>query len=297
MQAEVPQPNTARRWPTAAVFSAMDMKIVQMLITPGKQDLQKRMQVREGHITLDKHPAPDEWTNASEDDAELVDTERCGRGCHALRVLQRSVLLKGSPRYLALSNFFADAIAYQRVPGDHPDMYRQIHQRLHDHLVQLRTALGQQDPPLVIIAHSLGSVIMSNYIWDEQTQHGLGTTPLTRMETLAGFVTFGSPLPLFTLALDDVISITFPPPTLPAPLHGHAQWLNFFDADDVLGYPLKPLSPSYAQAVRADLEINVGHLFTAWNPIAHTAYWTEHDFTKPVAQLLRDLVVAQQTGT
>src|SRR5438132_8642374 len=179
MQAEVPQPNTARRWPTAAVFSAMDMKIVQMLITPGKQDLQKRMQVREGHITLDKHPAPDEWTNASEDDAELVDTERCGRGCHALRVLQRSVLLKGSPRYLALSNFFADAIAYQRVPGDHPDMYRQIHQRLHDNLVQLRTALGQQDPPLVIIAHSLGSVIMSNYIWDEQTQHGLGTTPLT----------------------------------------------------------------------------------------------------------------------
>lgn len=194
-------------------------------------------------------------------------------------------------------NFFADAIAYQRQPGQHPGTYQHIHQRVHDRLVDLRTALGQQDKPLVIIAHSLGSVIMSNYIWDEQHQQGLGTTPLTQMHTLAGFVTFGSPMPLFTLALDDVISITFPPLTLPASLHGHAQWLNFFDADDVLGYPLKPLSPSYDQAVSADLEINVGNLFTAWNPIVHTAYWTDNDFTKPVAQLLRDLVVAQQAGT
>jgi hypothetical protein len=79
------------------------METVEMLVTPGKQDLLKRMQVREGHITPDKHLAPDEQTDASEDDAELVDVERCGRGCQALRVVPRSVLLKGFPRYLALS--------------------------------------------------------------------------------------------------------------------------------------------------------------------------------------------------
>ena len=141
-------------------------------------------------------------------------------------------------------NFFGDAIAYQREPGQPPDMYHQVHQRMHDHLVHLRTALGQQDAPLVIIAHSLGSVIMSNYIWDEQTGQGLGTTPFARMETLAGLVTFGSPIPLFTLGLNDIVSIAFPPLGLPAPLHGHAQWLNFFDADDVLGYPLTLLLDS-----------------------------------------------------
>ena len=81
----------------------MDMETVQMLVTPGKQDLQERMQVCEGHSTPDKHPAPDERADTSEDDAELGDAEQCGRGCHALRVVQRSVLLKGSPRYLALS--------------------------------------------------------------------------------------------------------------------------------------------------------------------------------------------------
>jgi hypothetical protein len=48
------------------------------------------------------------------------------------------------------------------------------------------------------------------------------------METLAGLVTFESTIPLFTLALDDILSIAFPPPTLPAHLRGHAKWFNFF---------------------------------------------------------------------
>ena len=73
------------------------METVQMLVTPGKQDLQKqRMQVREGHSTPDTHPAPDERADAAEEDAELGDAERWRRGRHALRGVQRSVLLKGS---------------------------------------------------------------------------------------------------------------------------------------------------------------------------------------------------------
>ena len=189
-------------------------------------------------------------------------------------------------------NFFADAIAYQRKFVAHDDMYRQIHNRIHQSLARLRSNLGNQDKPLIVIAHSLGSVIMSNYIWDEQTNQGLGTNPFERMETLASIVTFGSNIPLFTLALDDIECITFPPPTLPAKLKTRAKWLNFFDGDDVLGYPLKPLSTSYRQTVTADLQINAGGLFTSWNPISHTEYWTDNDFTKPVAQLICDLVKA-----
>ena len=36
MEAEVPQPDTARWCPAAAVFSAMNMETMQMLVTPGK---------------------------------------------------------------------------------------------------------------------------------------------------------------------------------------------------------------------------------------------------------------------
>lgn len=192
-------------------------------------------------------------------------------------------------------NVFSDAIAYQRIPGEQHDMYRDIHKRIHDHLFKLRTALGNQDKPLVVVAHSLGSVIMSNYIWDEQKKEGLGNNSFERMDVLASMVTFGSNIPLFTLALPEVKSIEFPPAQLPEKLKTKAKWLNFFDADDVLGYPLKPLSSSYGKAVSKDIEINVGGLFTSWNPISHTDYWTDDDFTKPVAQLIRDVIFANRT--
>jgi len=146
----------------------------------------------------------------------------------------------------------------------------------------------------VVLAHSLGSVIVSNYVWDEQRRNekARGTTALERMETLAGLVTFGSPIPLFTLALRNVVSIAFPPPTLPAPLAAVAKWLNFYDPDDVLGWPLKPLSPSYDQAVSADHVIDVGNALTSWNPLSHDAYWRDASFIEPAAELIRAVAAA-----
>lgn len=191
-----------------------------------------------------------------------------------------------------LISAFGDAIAYQRVPGQRRDVYSEIHDKVHDEIVDLRKQLGDADKPLVVIAHSLGSVIMSNYIWDEQKGHGLGGTPFEKAETLVGFITFGCNIALFSLAYNPVVSIQFPPATLPQQLQRVAKWLNFFDSDDVLGYPLKPLSPTYNQAVTQDVEVNVGGLLTSWNPLSHTAYWTDNNFTKPVAEFIADVLAA-----
>ena len=54
-------------------------------------------------MAVHQHATPDEWAHAAQDDAELVDTEWCGSGSHALRVAQSIRPLKGSPQYLALS--------------------------------------------------------------------------------------------------------------------------------------------------------------------------------------------------
>jgi alpha-beta hydrolase superfamily lysophospholipase len=99
-------------------------------------------------------------------------------------------------------------------------MYKRINARIRDHLAHLRTSLGDQDKPLIIIAHSLGSVIASNYTWDAQRQnkYSLGANSFERMETLASLVTFESNVPLFTLALSDPKPIEFPPARLPANL-------------------------------------------------------------------------------
>ena len=193
-------------------------------------------------------------------------------------------------------NAFGDAVAYRRGAAGGRSIYDEIQNRMLAHLKALRIALGGRDRPLIVIAHSLGSVIMSDYIWNEQRQNGdqRGATPLEKMETLAALVTFGSNIPLFTLALPKVDSITFPPATLPDPLKAAARWLNFYDPDDVLGWPLRPLSASFARAVSADVAINVGNVLSSWNPVAHSEYWTDDDFTKPTAELIAAIVKASE---
>ena len=202
-------------------------------------------------------------------------------------------------RYDAARRFvishFGDALAYQRVPSQGMDVYRTIHARIREHLAALREQMGG-DKPVVVLAHSLGSAIISNFAWDEQKSPTPGTTPTERLETLAGLVTFGSNIPLFTLCLDEIVAIRFPVPTLPAPLRAASRWLNFFDADDVLGYPLRPLSATYHAAVSADLQVNVGTPLRSWNPLSHDEYWTDNDFTVPVAALIRDVLGASRTA-
>ena len=64
------------------------------------------------------------------------------------------------------------------------------------------------------------------------------------------------------------------------------RWDNFFDRDDVLGWPLSPLSESYDQLVK-DHEINAGGIFSSWNPWSHGKYWTDKQVIKPLIKELR----------
>jgi hypothetical protein len=103
VELQVAHQDAAGLYTTAAVLSAMDMEAVQMLITPGKQDLQDGVEMRQRSLATHKDTTPDEWADAAQDDAQLVETARCSRGHHVLRVTQCRVSLKDSPRYLALS--------------------------------------------------------------------------------------------------------------------------------------------------------------------------------------------------
>jgi alpha-beta hydrolase superfamily lysophospholipase len=215
------------------------------------------------------------------------------------REVWKRSLAAGRMDFQAIRRFvldaLGDAVAYRRtdvgVPGGTP--YERVHERLHDVLAALRQQVGG-DRPLVVVAHSLGSVIVSDYIWNAQRDNAwaLGRTAFARMRTLCGLVTFGSTLPLFSLALPAIEAIAFPPPELAPPLRAVAEWNNYYDRDDVLGWPLRELSPSYRAAVTADHEIAVGSWLTGWNPAAHAAYWTDASFLDPVARQIARVLQA-----
>jgi hypothetical protein len=208
-------------------------------------------------------------------------------------------------------NALGDAIAYQRVPGgqDRLNTYEAIHDTVARHLHELRQRIRREqapeapEVPLVVVAHSLGCHIISNHIWD--TRHAKvrrepkHPNPFERTETLAGLVTFGCNIPLFTLAYDQLHTFEFPradllqyfkPGTTPEQLRRAARWINLYDPDDVLGFPLKTLSADHDRAVSKDEVVNAGNLATSATPMSHSEYWECDEVTRTLADLLRGLL-------
>ena len=160
---------------------------------------------------------------------------------------------------------------------------------------------GQQEIPVVLVAQSLGGQVISNYIWDAQqplaavgvwaAPRNDGVAPgspqdrFRRLRSLKRLYTTGCNIPLFVSGHQDIIAIQ--PPT------NGFKWHNFFDEDDVLGWPLKPLSPSY-EALVEDIAVNagsglVGALVKSWNPLSHSQYWTDGEVVGHLAATLKHL--------
>lgn len=156
--------------------------------------------------------------------------------------------------------------------------------------------------PLVIVAQSLGGQVISSYIWDAQRPSGASVgvwhgsrgdgvasgserDRFRRLQTLRRLYTTGCNIPLFVAGHPSIEAINAPP--------GGFRWFNFFDEDDVLGWPLRQLSPSYDRLVE-DLEVNaggglVGTLIKSWNPLSHEGYWSASAVVGHIAASIRQL--------
>lgn len=193
-----------------------------------------------------------------------------------------------------LIDFLADALAYQPA-GDDRRAYDGIHAVFAKTLASLAEEAGP-DAPLCIIAHSLGTIIASNYIYDLQVdpfKHLISDdvralihdNPLELGNTLALLYTLGSPIALWSLRYREFgRPVIVPSPHLRqyhAEIEG--EWVNYYDQDDVIGFPLKTLNAQYQQIVTRDAPVNAGNLLQSWNPLSHLGYWTDRDVVQPIA--------------
>lgn len=185
--------------------------------------------------------------------------------------------------------FLADAIAYQPTPLGNQN-YDKVHSFIASAVNRLKEKAGKR-APLCIISHSLGAIAASNYFYDLQYKRenrGMETventrdSPIEQCETLTLFYTLGSPMALWSLRYIDFGS----PITVPSPMIRkfyptvQGEWLNFYDKDDVLAFPLKGVNESYAKAVTEDVAVNAGGLLTSWNPLSHNKYDTDDEVIK-----------------
>lgn len=163
--------------------------------------------------------------------------------------------------------------------------------------------------PLVLLAHSLGCQVLSSYLYDaqkamkrlpvragiwrdiDQASLGFAGRVLNEAEkrfisggTCTGLITTGCNIPIFVAAHQ---GMTIIPIDRPTPFF---RWLNLYDPDDVLGWPLQPLSPGYSSLVQ-DRAVNSGQgavnwILKSWNPASHNSYWTDDEVIDPLADML-----------
>jgi hypothetical protein len=209
-------------------------------------------------------------------------------------------------------NFVADALAYQVIKDDR-SVYDDVHKLYAIALRRLAQEAGG-DTPLIIVAHSLGTVITSNYIYDlqydgtfrppkgrkkpekreliaDEVRKEFSGTPLEQGQTLARLYTLGSPLALWSLRYTNLgkpLRLASPPVAYQTRYpEMTSQWINIYDKDDVIGYPLKSLNADYDDAVYQDLQIEVGGPVQGRTPMAHVHY----DTSSKVVNLIADGII------
>jgi hypothetical protein len=217
---------------------------------------------------------------------------------------------KGKVHYDDLRRFllfgFGDAAGLENRKEFDNSVYEQAQMQIANALLKVHAA----DPllPVVFISQSLGCHVLSNYLYDAQKFarggvvdagiwkasnpfiNGLsaGQRNFLKGDTAMAWVSTGCNIPIFVAAhaQGDIVPIDKPT--------GQFRWLNIYDPDDALGWPLQPLSDKY-DALVEDRAINagqgiIGTFIKSWNPLAHTEYWTDDDVVKPLASILSKLI-------
>jgi hypothetical protein len=182
---------------------------------------------------------------------------------------------------------FGDAGSLEYSSRNNPSRYLSVQAEIQRAIDAAYDGLGR-DPgkPLVIIAHSLGCQVISNYLWDAKSDRYIFENADTsdpdkaafrKLNNLENLVTTGCNIPLFISGLDNRTCFEAP--------NDSFAWDNFYDADDVLGWPLRELGESY-QMIN-DHHVNVGNILTSWNPLSHMEYWEDKDVINPLAEILK----------
>jgi len=168
-----------------------------------------------------------------------------------------------------LVNFMGAALAYQSNSTAHALILADV-----DRAIDLvKAQYPGRDLELTYIGHSLGSVIITDYIWDNRLKQDV-TQP-------TNIFTLGSPLALWLLKWGSVTTAT---PVKPDATNG--AWINIIGENDLVAYPLKGINEAFKVTVDMDYVAEIGNFFARQTTFSHSYYWTDDNAIKPIAEKL-----------
>jgi hypothetical protein len=191
--------------------------------------------------------------------------------------------------------FLGDVAAY--VSENDNNIRRTVWQQMEPHI--------SQDSCYSIIAHSLGSVIMFDYLFNlfednnlflpesegSESQSETNSNNQKLRINFRNLFTLGSPIGLFMLRKGDLWKNESKFNSIKNPVQNDPEngiqrtWLNFYDEQDVIAYPLENLfnlNPTSNKGAIKDVLVNTG-----WFAVdSHTRYWQNEQVAREISQVL-----------
>lgn len=241
------------------------------------------------------------WDPATADPETAIYSRSFG----AVRPSDRSLVAEANPFLAALNLpntrawryfmtfFVGDAIAYV------DEFDNGIRRRVWDQMASVLKPDSTPNPPqFTIVGHSLGSVIAYDFVYALNSVPGkifdLSPDPAKNIKLTAAqiaalqksftnLITLGSPIALFWMRRRDLWQNDFA--GLKNPVQGVQRWLNFWDNEDVIAYPLRNF---FADGHIEDIRIEDIRFDTSiMMPWAHTGYWKNKALAERVAEILK----------
>jgi len=181
-----------------------------------------------------------------------------------------------------------DALAYGHNQNGENSFYRGVQKKVRDAIEELKAELGD-DCTVAVVAHSLGCKVIFDYLCDTQTGRGIwqdegNPSDFQQLASLRLLVTTGCNLPFFESAVSGTEQRFFR-------VNKDFQWINFYDRDDLLGWPLRPLGGRFEEIVQDEERNKMGSLLTS-----HTKYWKHDDLNEEIAGKILDLAKRGMTA-
>lgn len=195
---------------------------------------------------------------------------------------------------------FSDAAGLDYRKEEKNSAYHLTQLKIFNTLRSIYKHCGKRNVPVIILAYSLGCHLLSNYIWDsQQADPSAGVwryknlssmdkdeVSFLRLKSLRNLCTVGCNIPVFVAGYKDIQPFKKP--------NRDFKWMNLYDKDDVLGWPLEPLSASYRKLVK-DVPVNASESFSdlalkSWSPFSHEHYLGNKNVIHSVGDALKNWI-------
>lgn len=178
-------------------------------------------------------------------------------------------------------HYFGDAGAYGTRHDDRSGNYRKIHVKL-EHFLSHELEQLNHEGTLIVLAHSFGGHVFSNFYWDYLKR----IIKPRRLRGLSScfklFITTGCNIPVFIAGFERPEPFKIPNPDF--------RWINIYDKDDILGWPLRPLGGGFQNAgFIEDRIVDSGLPF-----LSHMRYWTNRRSLKIIAEAIAETAARNQ---